>query len=151
MKIEELKLIIKNLKKNKYLLPVSVGIVVVLTVVVASFLILQSVKPSSNIPKTSVLLKPTPTPYVQKTWTVMVTRGIAVPKTLTMKKGGTLNVLNVSQGPIDIESEDVPANTLLNLGVIPFGAMKEVVMPNSGTYKYTNKLNPKEQGIIIVQ
>jgi hypothetical protein len=144
----ELRLKLKKLQDSQYfwIVPIASVLAVILLAMITLLLFQSRAKPSlTNLP-----LKPTPTPYVQKIWTVMVTREIFVPKSLTMKRNGTLNFLNLSQGLIDIEATG-SSSPLLNLGAVPFGSIKSVVMPQPGTYQYLNQLNSKEKGIIIVQ
>jgi hypothetical protein len=152
-KIEELKALINKVKANKNFWPVLISAAVILMVVIATILVLLPKANFNKVPlRTNVSTQPAPTPYVQSVWTVMVTKGVAVPKVVTMKKGGTLNFLNVTQGTMDIESSDASSpNTLLDLGSIPFGSVKSVVMPATGTYQYVNKLNDKVKGTVIVE
>jgi len=109
---------------------------------------LVSNKPTLSVTPTA---GPIPTPTRVPSNTIMITDRRALPKSLTIKKLTEINFINLSGDKIDIESAD-ENNKELNIGVIADNqTSKVIVFKTAGTYKYTNTLNPKVAGEIIIE
>ncbi len=100
-------------------------------------------------PSKKVNLTPYPTiPPVHDT-TVMVNTRRFNPSSTSIPKGGVIQFINIDQEPLTIEANDTNS-TVLNIGTIQPGELKQVTFNTSGTYTYKLKEKPAMTGIIII-
>lgn len=136
---------------------VYVGIMITAIILVSGFSIFLFLRksavvnnPEGNTSASKTIVTITPTPTRVPSNTIMITDRRALPKSLTIKKDSEVNFANLSGELINIESAD--DNKILNLGVIKDGETSDVItFKTVGKYTYTNKLNPRILGEIIVK
>jgi len=106
--------------------------------------------PSLTLGPTKKVATPYPTIPPIKDTTVMLNERMFNPPTAKIKRGNSVDFLNISQNPITIEAND-NNSSLLNIGTLLPGGDKFIKFDVAGTYTYRNKDNPTETGIIIIE
>lgn len=103
--------------------------------------------------KLNVSTTPTPKPLITMapSETIMITYTRPVPRVLKSKIGVEINFANFSGEKVDIAGQD-DSSSALNLGIVEYGdTSKIVVFKKPGTYKYSDKLNSKLFGEIVIE
>jgi plastocyanin len=145
--MESLKEFVNKVGKNNL-----IAIVVIVLLLILGFFLLSG--KSSNLfqkkPTSTAVPTATPRPTTVPGETIMLTLIKAVPNTLTLKKGHLVNFVNFSGSRVDIEGVDSSSKEL-NIGILEDnGTSDEILLKNTGTYKYYDKLKPKIAGEIVV-
>jgi plastocyanin len=76
------------------------------------------------------------------------------PKSLTVKAGTMIKIINKSSGPLEFSSDDHPTHTKhpeFNLDTISAGSEETLEAKTGGTWGYHNHLRAQDTGIIIVE
>ncbi len=76
------------------------------------------------------------------------------PKSLTVKAGTTIKVMNKSSGPLEFSSADHPTHTKnaeFNLATLQPGQEEAFEVKTAGTWGYHNHLKANDTGIVVVQ
>lgn len=76
------------------------------------------------------------------------------PKSLTVKTGTTIKIINKSSGPLEFSSDDHPTHTKhpeFNLDTISAGSEETLEAKTAGTWGYHNHLKAQDMGTIIVE
>lgn len=76
------------------------------------------------------------------------------PSEVTVRSGGTVKIVNETDGDVEPSSDDHPVhtdNSEINFGEIPAGESKTVTVDAKGTWGYHNHLSASETGTIIVE
>lgn len=94
---------------------------------------------------------PTPTPIFGDT--IMYDGYRFTPNTLNASVGQVINIANLGIESIEIISDDSTEDgKKFNLGVIEVGDTSQFIeLRTSGVYSYYNRLNPEQQGRVVVQ
>lgn len=86
--------------------------------------------------------------------TITYSDGNFSPSEVTVQAGGTVKIVNESDGEVAPASDDHPVHTdnpEINFGEIPAGESKTVTVDAKGTWGYHNHLSASETGTIIVE
>lgn len=105
---------------------------------------------STLVPTRVVALTPYPTIPPIENMVVMLNTRLFNPDSATIPKGGFIQFLNIDSVPITLVAND-ENSSMLDLGVIQPGEMKQVTFKIPGTYGYKNKEKPSERGTIIIR
>lgn len=124
----------------------------IVVLLVALYFLLSGKGVNIFAPKPTTTAVPTakPTPTTVPGDTIMITFTRPVPKVLTLKKGRYVNFANFSGARVDIQGADSFSKDL-NIGVLNDNDTSDLILlKQTGTYKYYDKLNPKITGEIII-
>ena len=103
--------------------------------------------PSAPIPTEQ---PPYPTIPPIQNLTVQLHPRLFSPDNAQIPVGGYVVFLNTDSEPITIEAADQESQ-ILNIGTVEAGDSKQVLFNKPGIYKYRNKENQKETGIIVIK
>lgn len=123
---------------------------IVVLLILGFFLLQKGTNPFKPQPAGGPAPTAKPTPTTVPGDTIMITFTRPVPKVLTLKKGRYVNFANFSGARVDIQGADSFSKDL-NIGVLNDNDTSDLILlKQTGTYKYYDKLNPKITGEIII-
>ena len=76
------------------------------------------------------------------------------PETVTVSAGGTLKIINQSQGNIVVVPNQATAQAATNqmvVGNVDPGVSKTITLTTTGTWGFFNQKHPSEQATVVVQ
>ncbi len=143
--------LINRLGKNNLIVVAVIILLIILAIVilgVGSPAKKQVVNKTVKIPAN---LTPTPSPYKQEVWTIMVGSKTFSPTTMNVPLNGRVNFVNLAGKPISILFIEAPDPFPKNLTFdIAFGQAYYLAATQGGKFTFINKDSPDQKGVFFV-